>query len=167
MPKSDQGVDHVCYHVIPRTLVFLFNQKHQVLLLKGSSNKRLWAELYNGIGGHIEAGEDILEAAYRELEEETGIKGILLRFCAQILVDVSDQVGVTMFIFKGDYAGQDFIASTEGTLAWIDLDALDAYPLVEDLPELLPLIAAHQPTSPILIGKYTYGAHGDLEISIR
>ena len=38
--------------------------------------KRLWDPyegLYNLVGGKIEPGEDGFEAAYRELEEETGI----------------------------------------------------------------------------------------------
>lgn len=167
MPKSDQGVDQLRYQVVPRTLVFIFDKNNQVLLLQGSMNKRLWAGLYNGIGGHIEAGEDILEAANRELVEETGIKGAQLRYCAQIMVDVSNQVGVAIYVFKGECNKHDFTPSAEGTLNWINIDLLETYPLVEDLPVLLPYIIEHQTTSPVLIGKYTYGPDGRLEISIR
>lgn len=166
MPKSDQGIDKKRYQVIPRTLIFLFNQEHQVLLLKGSPNKRLWSGLFNGIGGHIEAGEDIFEAANRELLEETGIAGLALRFCGQVMVDVADEVGVAIFIFKGQLEGSNFETSSEGSLSWVDLDALETVPLVEDLPTLIPRVAAHQASSAFIIGKYWYGLEGDLRISI-
>jgi 8-oxo-dGTP diphosphatase len=166
-PKSDQGIDHVRYQVVPRVLIFLFDQQNRVLLLKGSPEKQLWAGLYNGIGGHIEAGEDILEAAQRELFEETGISKSSLDLCGQIMVDASLQVGVAIFIFKGEYHGTTLSASDEGSLAWIGIDSLDSVPLVEDLTTLLPKVAQHGPSSSMIIAKYTYGTEGDLVISIR
>jgi predicted NUDIX family phosphoesterase len=57
MPKSDQGVHTKRYQIIPRVLIFIFDGD-RVLLIKGAPNKRLWANQYNGIGGHIERGED-------------------------------------------------------------------------------------------------------------
>ena len=59
MPKSDQGVRNDRYKIIPRTLIFV-TRGEQVLLLKGAVHKRLWANQYNGIGGHVEQGEDAL-----------------------------------------------------------------------------------------------------------
>ena len=57
MPKQDQGIDvslkRQRFTVIPRTLVFITRGDH-VLLLRGSAQKRIWANKYNGIGGHIE-----------------------------------------------------------------------------------------------------------------
>lgn len=44
MPKSDQGVDQKRYHVIPRTLIFLF-QDDQVLLIKGNKKKRTYGQI--------------------------------------------------------------------------------------------------------------------------
>ena len=77
MSASDQGVTSDRYSLIPRVLIFIARGR-EVLLIKGSPEKRLWADLYNGIGGHVEQGEDILSAAYRELKEETGLQGIPL-----------------------------------------------------------------------------------------
>jgi 8-oxo-dGTP diphosphatase len=166
-PKSDQGMDQVRYQVVPRVLIFLFNHQNRVLLLKGSPQKRLWAGLYNGIGGHIEAGEDILEAAQRELSEETGISDLSMDLCGQIMVDVSPRVGVAIFVFKGEYHGTSLSPSDEGMLAWVDLEGLDSLQLVEDLPVLLPKIAVHVPSSPMIIAKYNYDDAGNLQISFR
>ena len=52
------------YQAIPRVLIFLRSRNPQtgeeeVLLLKGAPTKRLWANHYNGLGGHVEAEEDV------------------------------------------------------------------------------------------------------------
>jgi 8-oxo-dGTP diphosphatase len=167
MPKSDQGINHQNYKVIPRTLIFLFDRKNRVLLIKGSPTKRLWAGLYNGIGGHVKSGEDILESAYRELREEAGIKNVLLRLCAQIMVEVSPQVGVAIFVFKGEYPNEIFTSSSEGSLSWVNMNELHKMPLVEDLPLLIPKVFAHEPTSSVMIGKYVYGVDGDLKVLLH
>lgn len=167
VPKSDQSIDVERYQAIPRTLIFLFDQNNRVLLLKGSPNKKIWAGLYNGIGGHIEAGEDILEAAERELKEESGLEGIKLGFCGQVMVNVSENIGIAIFIFRGDYSGDDFRSSTEGRIAWIDLDEMMNIKMVEDLRLLIPMIANHQDGEPMIIGKYDYDVDGKLIMSFR
>ena len=167
MPKSYQGIDPNKYKITPRTLIFLFNAHNQVLLLRGAEYKRLWAGLFNGIGGHVEAGEDIFESAQRELWEEAGIISKTLQFCGQIMIDVVPGNGVGVFLFRGRYEGQEFRPSEEGVLAWVNLDQLDQIPLVEDLPLLVPRLAVFKPGDPLMIGKYTYDSDGQLEVSIR
>ncbi|HCU57157.1 MAG TPA: hypothetical protein DF984_02850 [Anaerolineaceae bacterium] len=167
MPSSEQGVDVKRFSVVPRSLIFLFNDKNQVLLIKGAENKRLWAGKYNGLGGHIEPGEDVLEGALRELAEEAGVEAVPLRLCGQVLVTVNRDQGVAIFIFKGKVKGVEIRASREGELEWISLDSLSSLPMVKDLYELLPRVAAHSKEEPIIIGKYTYNKRDELEISLR
>jgi 8-oxo-dGTP diphosphatase len=54
------------YTVYPRTLTFLL-QGGDVLLIQRSPNARLFPGLFNGVGGHVERGENVLSAARREV----------------------------------------------------------------------------------------------------
>ena len=167
MPVIDQGFDRTKYHVIPRTLIFLFDSHERVLLLKGSNTKHRWPGKYNGIGGHIEAGEDILEAALRELQEESGITEFELSLVGQIMIQISERAGLAIFIFRGKYERSDFVSSHEGTLEWIKISDLQKLPIVEDLPILLPRVVSHHPGEEMIIGKYSYDENGELFISLR
>lgn len=167
MPATDQGVDDNRYKLVPRNLIFIFDDQERVMLIKGPPQKRLWSGLFNAVGGHIERGEDILESAYRELEEETSITDVLLRFCGQITIDVNERAGVGIFLFRGTYLGKGVEASSEGNLFWKSVNNLRNDELVEDLPLLLPRVYMYRPGDPIIIGKYHYDIQGKLVISLR
>ena len=64
MPVSDQGITLDRYMLIPRTMIFL-RRENSYMLLKGAPTKRLWAGRYNGIGGHVERGDDDPTAGMR------------------------------------------------------------------------------------------------------
>ncbi len=167
MPVSDQGFSDNRYMLVPRTLIFLFDDKDRVLLIEGSSHKKLWPGLYNAIGGHIERGEDVIEAAYRELEEETGISNVLLQICGLITIDVNEHAGVGLFLFKGTYTGEVLTNSSEGKLCWKSIINLNFEEIVEDIPVLMPQVVKHQPADPLIIGKYHYDKQGNLIISLQ
>ena len=97
MPVSDQGVTRDRYMLIPRVLIFI-RRGGRVLLIKGVPNKRLWADKYNGVGGHVEPGEDILSAARRELLEETGLTADLW-LCGTVVVETGRNPGIGMYVF--------------------------------------------------------------------
>jgi 8-oxo-dGTP diphosphatase len=106
------------------------------LLLKGAQAKRLWAGKYNGLGGHIEPGENVLAAANRELMEETGLEANLW-LCGTVLVDSGQNPGVCLFVFSGECERGEPKESEEGAAMWVPFEALGGLPIVEDLPVLL------------------------------
>ena len=164
MKINDQGIDPNRFIVIPRTLIFLFDSDDRILLIKGSPKKKRWAGVYNGIGGHIEPNENILDAAGRELYEETGIKEGKLYLCGQVMISNLNNPGIALFIFNGFVEKTEVRSSREGELHWIPIQKVNEFPLVDDLRVLLPLVAKHQQGDPIIIGKYIENQQdGDLE----
>jgi 8-oxo-dGTP diphosphatase len=166
MPASDQGDFEDRYKIIPRVLIFI-TRGREVLLIKGASTKRLWANTYNGIGGHVEKGEDVLSAAYRELFEESGISEVNLNLSGIINIDTGESTGINLFVFRGDIdegLAVELKPSDEGILEWVHQFDMVSIPLVEDLPVLLPKILAHKIGKPPIYGLYSYSKSGDLQI---
>jgi 8-oxo-dGTP diphosphatase len=163
MPSSDQHVDHQRYSVIPRVIIFIFHED-KVLLIKGSPSKKIWAGHYNGIGGHVERGEDILDAAKRELYEEAGISNCKMWLCGVVLVDVNKEKGVCLFVFKGLDSNSKVKASKEGELKWVDKNSIDTIPTVEDLPKLLLKVDQQKRGDAPFYARSLYDSQGILEI---
>ncbi|MBI5568091.1 MAG: NUDIX domain-containing protein [Chloroflexi bacterium] len=167
MPKSDQGIEvslkRARYTVIPRTLVFITRGDH-VLLLRGSAHKRLWANKYNGIGGHIERAEDIYSAARREVFEETGLDIENVRLVGLINVDGDQPTGILLFVFAAESRSGEPIPSDEGTLEWIERDHIAQVDLVEDLPVILPRAINHPVGALPFFAHYSYDEQEQLVI---
>lgn len=141
------------YQVIPRTLIFIFNDE-KILLLKGSPDKKNFPNLYNGLGGHVERGETILECAHRELKEECGLTLVNLTLCG-ILTDITnEQVGIQIHLFKGliDQLPDNLHSSYEGTINWFRKAEVVNLELVPDVPFYLETVWNWKPGDPLIFG---------------
>ena len=167
MSKADQGIDvslkRQRYTVIPRTLVFI-TRDDRVLLLRGAASKRIWANKYNGIGGHVERDEDIYTAALREVREETGLDVEALRLVGLINIDGDQASGILLFVFTAESPAGEPIASEEGTLEWVPRDQLTRFDLVEDLTTILPRALDLPPSAPPFFAHYRYDDQEQLVI---
>jgi 8-oxo-dGTP diphosphatase len=156
MEPDDQGIKDTDYTVIPRNLIFMTNDDC-VLLLKGAATKRLWANKYNGIGGHIEAGEGPLQSAHRELQEETGLDVDPLTLRAIVHISMPQPPGVMLFVFTGEAPTRSIRSSVEGSPEWIPISEILNVELVEDLYTLLPQIIG---PGPLIYGNYILDEDG-------
>ncbi len=98
---------------------------------------------YNGLGGKLEPGEDVVAGLKREICEEAGIE------CEEILLrgtiswpgfgkNGEDWFG---FIFRIEcYQGTPLAENPEGTLSWMPVDQVLDLPLWEGDRYFLPLV---------------------------
>lgn len=161
MPQSDRNITTARYTIIPRTAIFL-RRGESYLLLKGAPTKRLWANKYNGLGGHVERGEDVLSAAKRELFEETGLTSDLW-LCGTLIVDAGE-TGIGLYIFSGECLDDEPVPSDEGMAEWIRYDAVRDLPVVEDLPVLLSKIHGMKRGDPPFSARSYYDEDGKLVV---
>lgn len=150
MGAKEQGADMKTaagrWQVIPRTLCFVTHDDH-LLLMKRGAHKRIFPNHYNGLGGHIERGEDPRTCAIREIKEESGLDVFNVCYCGTTHIDAGTETGIMLFIFTAEAGKQEVIENDEGTLEWLHLPSLleqfakgNPKSFVEDLPILLPLI---------------------------
>ena len=166
MAKIDQGVEKSAhrYKVVPRTLCFI-THGDEILLLRGAPTKRIWPDKYNGVGGHVEANEDIYTSALREMCEETGLDVEDVQLRGIVNVDTAQETGIIVFVFTARALGRDARPSAEGMLEWVKQDQFMSLDLVEDLPELLPRVLAMQPDDAPFFARYHYDEHDRLVIT--
>ena len=98
---------------------------------------------YNGLGGKLEADEDVMAGMRREIREEAGIECLSLRLRGTISwpgfgKQGEDWLGF-LFLVTG-YSGEPPAANAEGDLEWVPLDRLDQLPLWEGDRHFLPLV---------------------------
>jgi isopentenyldiphosphate isomerase len=127
------GIRHRTSHV---WLIRVYNGKAQVLLQKRSPDKDSYPGCYDiSSAGHIPAGDDFIESALRELEEELGIKAKPeeLIFCGQRQFrfcdtfhgrEFRDNQVSNVYLFRCDIEAADFDyqKSEIESLLWMDLD---------------------------------------------
>jgi len=163
MASNDQKVDSNRYQLIPRVLIFA-TREEKLLLLKGSPQKKLWANLYNGIGGHVEPGESIITAAKREFREETGLDLFRTKLSVVITIDTGQSPGIALFVLIGNAGSGNPTPSKEGSLEWVNPNNINLLPTVDDLKVLIPKILNQHAEHITIFAQYKYDQSGNLHI---
>jgi 8-oxo-dGTP diphosphatase len=103
---------------------------------------------YNGLGGKLDEGEDIVEGLKRELREEAHIE------CEEIALrgtiswpgfgpDGEDWFGFVFVVSR--YSGDPPADNPEGTLEWVAIEDIEGLPLWEGDRYFLPLVFSNDP----------------------
>lgn len=154
------------YKLVPRTLIFI-ERNNEILLIHKNKKDSFGFSKLNGIGGHIEKGEEPYEAAKREIFEESGLIINKLSLVAIIFIEIGTNPGILLFVFKAKYPGGKLKESDEGGLLWMKRTSInDGNNIVKDIPFLLELTDSYKEGSPPTFGKYLYDERGKLRIVI-
>jgi 8-oxo-dGTP diphosphatase len=98
---------------------------------------------YNGLGGKLEADEDVVAGMRRELHEEAGITCESLRLRGTISWPGFGKAGEDWlgFIFVIDrFSGEPYTSNPEGALEWVEVDRIHELPLWDGDRQFLPLV---------------------------
>jgi 8-oxo-dGTP diphosphatase len=144
-PADTDKLPLMPYTPILATLGYVFSADGQRVLLVHRNRRPEDAQLgkYNGLGGKLDAGEDVVACMRREIREEAGIEceGLSLRGTVSwpgFGKQGEDWFG---FVFRIDrYSGEPFRENAEGTLAWVDVDRVLDLSLWEGDRYFLPLV---------------------------
>ncbi len=138
------------YTPILATLAFILSPDGRQTLLV-HRNKRLEDQhygKYNGLGGKMEPGEDILHCIKREIYEEAGIHcdKTLLRGTINWTGFGENGEDWFGFIFRIDsFTGNPKSSNNEGSLLWKDVEELGRLPMWEGDRYFLPLVFDKDP----------------------
>jgi 8-oxo-dGTP diphosphatase len=103
---------------------------------------------YNGLGGKVDPGEDVVTGMRREIHEEAGIECVELVLRGTISWPGFGKHGEDWFgfVFRIDrFAGEPLTQNPEGTLGWVDVDQVLELPLWEGDRHFLPLVLGQDP----------------------
>ena len=135
----------VPYTPIVATLGYLFSPDGRRVLLIHRNRRPDDPHFgkYNGLGGKLDRGEDVVSGLRREIREEAGLECEKLALRGTISWPGFGKQGEDWFgfIFRIDgWSGRPHTANAEGTLEWVERTRLLQLPLWEGDRHFLPLV---------------------------
>lgn len=152
------------YLLIPRTLVFVKHKDKYIFIEKDFNNSFIDGSI-NGVGGHMEMGEDPFSSARREVFEETGLSLSKLELIALLFSNTAKNPGIIVFIFRAESIEGKIIESEEGKIIISKKEEIISKKgLMKDIPFLMDLCEKHKENSRPLILMYQCDNNGELRI---
>ena len=90
-------------------------------------------------GGHIEAGESIVDAIVREMKEETGLTILNPKLCGVKQFPIENGRYIVFLFSVTEFEGE-LVSSEEGEMYWVDKKDISDLDAVEDLQEMIDVI---------------------------
>jgi 8-oxo-dGTP diphosphatase len=133
------------YQPILATLGYILDRQADKVLLVHRNRRPEDQHLgkYNGLGGKLEPGEDIVDGMKREIREEAGIECTRLQLRGTVNWPGFGKAGEDWFgfLFLIDaWKGQPFTENAEGTLTWVERERVIELPMWEGDRLFLPLV---------------------------
>ena len=139
-------------YIIKTTLCYIQKDDCYLLLYRNKKPNDMNEGKWLGVGGHVEPGETVDEAAIREINEEAGLKVNSIKCVGEVLF-VNDDYEEMMYIYKStDFSGE-LIECDEGTLHWVSIDKVLDLNLWEGDKLFHPKLRNNEPINMKLIYK--------------
>ncbi len=136
------------YTPVLATLAYVLSQDGRQVLLIHRNRRRDDSHYgkYNGLGGKLDPGEDVVAGIRREVREEAGLECESLLLRGTISWPGFGKQGEDWFgfVFRVDrWTGVPNKENEEGSLEWVPVDQLMTLPLWEGDRYFLPLVFEH------------------------
>ena len=123
---------------------------------------------YNGLGGKLDRGEDVVAGARREIREEAGIECTAMQLRGTISwpgfgKQGEDWLGFVFLVTA--FEGEPFSANPEGTLEWVQVERIMDLPLWDGDRHFLPLVFDDDPRAFHGVMPYQDGKAQDWQFS--
>jgi 8-oxo-dGTP diphosphatase len=138
------------YTPILATLGYILSPDHNHVLMI-HRNKRLDDQhygKYNGLGGKVQADEDVVACMKREILEESGLLVDSMRLRGTISwpgFGKYDEAWFGFLFLIDQWHGEALRGNAEGTLEWIALNQLNTLPLWPSDHMFLPMVFDNDP----------------------
>jgi 8-oxo-dGTP diphosphatase len=121
----------------PATLTFVVKDRSVLLIRK---KRGLGAGKINAPGGRLEPGEEPIQGAIREAEEELRITPLDVRYSGENRFQFVDGYSIHVHVFKAaDFAGQP-TETDEASPIWAPIDRIPYHEMWEDDRLWVPLV---------------------------
>jgi 8-oxo-dGTP diphosphatase len=133
------------YTPILATLGYVFSPDGRRVLLihRNARLGDLHLGKYNGLGGKLDPGEDVVAGLRREVREEAGIECEEVELAGTISWPGFGKQGEDWFgfVFRVTrFRGTPLAANPEGTLEWVEIERVPSLPLWEGDQFFLPFV---------------------------